>query len=310
MSNIDRTQHIYFCADNKYIPFSSVTMTSILINADEDDDIFFHIIGDDITDQTKERLKELRSIRDFRIEFIDVDPAIFKEFEGKVKISYWSMAMFYRLLIPMYAPEGVDNVLYLDGDMIVRHSLADLFAHDLTDCMAAVVEEPDAVQIKNLGLKSGKYFNSGMLLMNLEEIKKTELLKDAFEFFLNNHPKIICGDQDVLNGIWDGKVKFVEDKYNAVSFNRLVKDPVVFHFTGFMKKPWHYFAKSPYKAEWVGYLQMSPYKKTACGMFKFKLKEFLSRMCFVIKDPTHKSYYIVQLLGIKFGVGEKDDGCR
>jgi lipopolysaccharide biosynthesis glycosyltransferase len=300
--------HIYFCADNKYIPFTSVTITSILKNANKTDELFFHIIGDDIKDSTKSKLNELKSIKNFDIEFLDVDPSIFDSLKGKIDMGYLSMACFYRLLIPKLAPKGVTKALYLDGDMIVRGSLKPLFEKDIKNFMAAVVEEKGVdTQIANLNLKNKQYFNSGMLLLNIDEINKTNLLEDAFEYFLNNHHKFICRDQDILNGIWNGKVMFINDTYNTVSFNKKAKNPLIFHFTGFMKKPWRYFSKSPYKAEWISYLQLGPYKHTTLSLIKFNIKGFLSRLLFIIKDPTHKNYYIAQLLGLKFGLGKKDD---
>lgn len=301
------TKHIYFCADNNYVPFTAVTMASILKNANNNDDLAFHIIGDDITQKTKNKLMNLKSIKNCEINFIDVDSSIFDDLKGKIEMGYLSMACFYRLLIPKFAAKNVSKALYLDGDIIVRSSLTELFNTDITEVMAAAVEEPGAIQVQNLSLKHGKYFNSGMLLLNLDEIRKTNLLEEAFDYFASNHHNFVCRDQDILNGIWDGKVKFIKEEFNTVTFNKNVKNPIIYHFTGFMKKPWKYFAKDPYRAEWMNYLQQSPYKKTVPEMFIFKLKGILAKTLFFIKDPTHKKYYIVQILGIKFGVGKKDD---
>jgi lipopolysaccharide biosynthesis glycosyltransferase len=146
-----------------------------------------------------------------------------------------------------------------------------------------------------------------MLLMNIDEIKKTSLLEDAFDYFANNYHKFVCRDQDILNGIWDGKVVFVSEKFNTVAFNKDFMNPLIYHFTGFTKKPWKYFAKDRFREEWIGYLQEGPYRKTFSEYFLFRLKGALSKVVFFIKDPTHKKYYIMQLFGIKFGLGKKDD---
>lgn len=302
------TQHIYFCADNKYVPFATVTMASILANADKNTPIYFHIIGDDISEQTEQKVNQLKNIRSVDIDFIKISQDIFKDF--KMDMGYLSQAAFYRFLIPSLAPLDADKVLYLDGDMIVTGPLNELFAQDLDGFKAGVVEEKGAFQVQNLSLKSGRYFNSGMMLLNLKEINKDTLLSEALEYFKTHKTQMVCHDQDILNGLWDERVKFLEQKYNVPSFVKKEKNPLIIHYTGFMKKPWAYFSRHPQKRLWLKYLQLTAFRKTGWEMFWFKFKELLSRAFLFVKDPTHKKYYIVHFFGIRFGLGSKDDKRR
>ncbi len=250
----------------------------------------------------------LKKIKDCSIEFISIDKSIFKDF--KMDMGYLSLATFYRFLIPSISPKGIDRALYLDGDMIITQPLDDLFSTDFQGKKAAVVEEKNALQAKNLKLKSKKYFNAGMMLLNLKEINKDTLLKDAFDYYNKHQAIIVSHDQDILNGMWDGCLKFIDQKYNVPTFVKNFKNPVIIHYTGFMKKPWAYFAKHPHNNEWIKYNQMTPYKKTSFELFIFRLKRLCSKAFLFIKDPTHKKYYVIHFLGIKFGLGTKDNKER
>ncbi len=300
-----QTQHIYFCTDDKYVPYTAVTMASILDNATPQTAICFYLIGNDIRSQTKEKINELKKIHPVQIKYITVDENKFQDFS--MSMGYLSQAAFYRFLIPSLAPSNVDKVLYLDGDMIVTGALDDLFAQNLEGYKVGAVEEKNAIQAKNLNLKSGRYFNSGMLLLNLKEIDKQHFLTDAAAYFQKHRSKIISHDQDILNGLWDGKVKFLEQKYNVPSFVKTEPKPLIIHYTGFMKKPWLSFSRHPQKKKWLKYLQMTAFKKNALEMFLFKIKEILSRLFLFKKDPTHTNYYIVHFFGIRFGIGKKNE---
>ncbi len=304
---MSETQHIYFCSDNKYLPYSAVTMASILNNSSPSSIQHFHIIGNDISSISKEKVNQLKSIKSCEIEYLEIDDSIFDDFKHKIDMGYLSFACFYRFLIPSLAPKDITKVLYLDGDMLITAPLDDLFATDISGYKSAVVEELGAIQVQNLSLKSGKYFNSGMMLLNLKEINQSTFLNDALDYFTKNHHNITCHDQDILNGLWDEKVKFISDKYNAVSFNKTVKNPIIVHFTGFMKKPWQYYAKHKYKRLWQSHQDLTAYRLTPLSKIVFNLKSFAFKLFSIIKDPTHKKYYIAHILGIKFGLGKKDD---
>ena len=300
-------QHIYFCSDVNYLKFSTVTMASILFNAKKNTEIVFNIMSSDFTSEIKNKITELKNIKDCEINFIDVDEEKFNKFKNKIDMGYLPITCFYRLLIPEYATQDIEKALYLDGDIIVREDLTELFNTDLTGFNAGVVEEKDAIQIKNLNLKHDRYFNSGMLLLNLTELKKSNLADISLEYFMNNYKNFVCRDQDVLNGIWDGKTKFLSNRYNAVSFDKTVKKPIIIHFTGYTKKPWKPFCNHKLKHEWLQYNQMTSFKKSLSELIVFKLTSFKEKTFSIRKDPTHKNYYSIRFLGVKFGVGTKDD---
>ena len=305
----DNIQHIFFCADRKYLPCTSATMASILANATPQAQIVFHIISDDITDADVAKLKELNNIKPCELVAHLIKREDFEQYKN-MDFGYLSLGAMYRFTIPTLCSKEIDKALYLDGDMIVTGPLDELFAIDLKDCYAGVVEEKGAFQAQNLQLKSGRYFNSGMLILNLKELQGHNLLADALEYYNRNRKRILFHDQDILNGLWDNKVKFMEQKFNVPSFVKKFPNPLVIHYTGFVKKPWHAYCRHPLKNEWLKYAQLSPYKKTPWQLLIFKTKRFLSKLFYFTKDPTHKKYYILSIFGMNFGLGKKDNKRR
>ena len=168
MNNISH-QHIYFCADHNYLPFTATTMASVLANATTETKQIFHLISDDITENDIEKLKELNSIKKCEIILHRINKDEFKQYND-MNFGYLSIGSLYRFKITDFLPNDADKVLYLDGEMIVTSPLDELFATDLTSYCAGVVEEKGALQTQNLRLKGGKYFNSGMILFNIKEL--------------------------------------------------------------------------------------------------------------------------------------------
>lgn len=302
----DNIQHIFFCADRKYLPCTSATMASVLANSQPNSRQFFHIISDDITDADVTKLKELNNIKACEIVAHLIKREDFEQYKN-MDFGYFNINTLYRFKITDFQPQNCAKVLYLDGDMIVTGPLDELFTLDLTGYYAGVVEEKNAIQVQNLQLKGGRYFNAGMLILNLNELKNHNLLTEALDYYRKNRERILFHDQDILNGLWDNKVKFLEQKYNVPSFVKKFPNPLVIHYTGFVKKPWHAYCRHPLKNEWLKYAQLSPYKKTPWELLLFKIKRVLSKLFYFTKDPTHKKYYILSIFGMNFGLGKKDD---
>ena len=108
-------------------------------------------------------------------------------------------------------PEIPYKVIYLDTDTVVNGDLKELFKIDISNYELAAVKDlynwlnPNRWKVK-------KYFNSGVLLLNMKEIRKTKLFKKSRELVANK--KMISPDQDALNFLVKKKLMLPE-KFNA-----------------------------------------------------------------------------------------------
>jgi lipopolysaccharide biosynthesis glycosyltransferase len=185
---------------------------------------------------------------------------------------YWSIACYFRLLAARILPTNVKKILYLDSDMIVRRSLKDLWSTNLSDRAFAAVEDAfwDPRLSHYVKLPAGaKYFNSGVLLINLDYWRRNKLYEWVIEFARDNPEKMHHADQDALNAIlvdrWINLPAVWNDHAQCVSQvpavrNKNITDPAIVHFLGAFK-PWSWSCEHPFKSEYHKYRLKTPWRR-------------------------------------------------
>jgi lipopolysaccharide biosynthesis glycosyltransferase len=171
-----------------------------------------------------------------------------------------SIATYYRLIAPRILPTDIDKVLYLDSDIIVRGSLSDLWNTELRDyALAAVEEDPRLLgrQLSLLGLTQGtKYFNAGVMLINLDYWRRHNIPEKAIAFIKENPTKVEYWDQDALNAILSTRWINLPTVWNY----KVNTNPAVVHFTGPVK-PWHWSGKYAFALEYHKYRRKTPWRR-------------------------------------------------
>ena len=198
---------------NYFVP--AATMLKSLLDSSSDADSYrvICLVTEDIPDRMKDKLVRLGA---GRLEFEYINLA------GRLKDVYtdprYTEAASFRLLLPEILPE-YKSIVYIDCDVIVRQNIAQLYSGlDLKDnYLGGVYEAPienQAERFKALGCNPRKYFNSGFLVMNLEQMRKdrlTEKLLDACKVDYLEFP-----DQDALNQVCKGRVIALSPVYNGI----------------------------------------------------------------------------------------------
>jgi lipopolysaccharide biosynthesis glycosyltransferase len=88
-----------------------------------------------------------------------------------------------------------------------------------------------------LKLSFDKYFNAGILLMDLERIRqKHDIIREATAFFERFTLLCSLADQDFLNAAFKEDVLLIEEKFNRIKDPNHDIDDAVLHFAG--TKPW------------------------------------------------------------------------
>ena len=104
-------------------------------------------------------------------------------------------------------PQDIKKILYLDCDTIVKENLNSLFnIEDNENVFLGVKDCISKRYRRNIGLDSNNnYINAGVLLINLELLRKYDVEKEISDF-INRYGKIISyADQDILNGVFRNK---------------------------------------------------------------------------------------------------------
>ncbi|WP_294755806.1 glycosyltransferase [uncultured Lactobacillus sp.] len=125
-------------------------------------------------------------------------------------------------------PQLPNKILYLDADVIVRRSLVDFYQQDLTGTeLVGVLDYWGRFFFHNLHEhKVFDYVNSGVLLLNLPEIRKTNLFARIRHLLQTR--TVLMPDQTALNRYAREK-KIAPRRYNEQY--KLQPDTVIQHFT-------------------------------------------------------------------------------
>ncbi len=159
--------------------------------------------------------------------------------------------IFLRIFAFEYLPKGVEKVLYLDADAVFLNDVRKIYDTNLDGKLMACVMDVgyNNVKMKEYFKKMNLdhlYFNSGVLLMNLKEMRKRWNADDIMKYIEENNSRFSFPDQDVLNTLTKNDELVFLDKYcnfqMFVSKLRLSYHKVVFLHYLCRPKPWqHYF---------------------------------------------------------------------
>lgn len=179
-------------------------------------------------------------------------------FTGAPVSRQYPREMYYRLLAPFFLPESLHRVLYLDPDILVINSLRPLWETDLKGNLFAAAAHTGKAELANninqirLGTDHA-YFNSGVLLMDLELGRQEIIPEEIFNYTKEHAKELLLPDQDVLNAMYGRRTLEVDDSiwnYDARNYTTyllksggicdmdwVMENTAILHFCG-KAKPW------------------------------------------------------------------------
>jgi lipopolysaccharide biosynthesis glycosyltransferase len=262
--------HIALAFDRNYISPFYVLLTSIFIN-NKDCNFNFYIIAGGLKEDELKNISEFIKKHNCIVSFYEVDDTQISNLVMPEK-SHFSPSTYYRLFFPSLVPEEIAKLLYIDTDIVVINSLSELYNTEVLLPIAAALDPKDEVR-PELGIfEKGKYFNSGVLLINLKEWKKANVLEKTINY-LNEYPeKIKFVDQDALNAVLIDKWEKLPSKYNVTFYdipehiqkkqiNGFLKDKIIIHYST-QNKPWLLTCTNRLRFLYNYYLKLSPFPNT------------------------------------------------
>ncbi|MDB5775774.1 MAG: UDP-glucose--(glucosyl) alpha 1,3-glucosyltransferase WaaO [Herbaspirillum sp.] len=263
--------HIAFCVDNHYFRAMAATIASIIAN-NPGQHFTFHVLAFEVSDSHRERLQRFESMYQVSTELHLLDLASFAQFSHFLGHSHYSLSIFTRLMIPSVLQGRTDRVLYLDADILCVGKLDEMIAMDIADDIAVVV--PDAPvttqrRVEALKLPHAEYFNSGVILINLQKWNDNEITAQVLDTLLNSQQHLRFADQDALNIVLNGRARYISPRWNYLydlihdlNVNKTALRPVgkaVFiHFAGAVK-PWTDWSGHDARHLFRKYLLLSPW---------------------------------------------------
>lgn len=243
---------IFFTIDDGYAPYLHVALISLIKNASKDRRYKIIVVYQELNEENRNNLAKLvEDYPNFEMEFKFMKQSldmITDRIENRLRSDYFTMTIYFRIFIPDMYPE-YDKAIYIDSDIIVPGDISELYDTDMHDNLIGVVTDGSVNDVpelqrymtESLGLKLGDYFNSGMLLMNMKELRNVHLA-EHFLYILNKyHFDCVAPDQDYLNSMCYGKIEYLDSCWDAMPNRNKpeIENPKIIHYNLF-DKPWCY----------------------------------------------------------------------
>lgn len=279
---------IALASNDYFVPYMSTLLQSILEHSNQNVNYDILIMTQDISDNNRKILKNMCSAYpNFSVRFLD--PTEFIEgYEFFVR-GHFSMETYYRLVLPELLPE-YEKILYLDSDMVVQADVAKLYQENIGGYLIGACHDADTAGLYN-GFEPNKkeytdhmlklkepyhYFQAGTLLMNLKEFRKRYTVEKILKYAVSMKFQLL--DQDILNKLCEGSVKFLDMSWNVmVDYGRIRqsqiialapkwlndlykesrKQPKIIHYAG-PEKPWIH-PEMDFGIEFWNYAKRTPY---------------------------------------------------
>ena len=318
MKESKRIIPIFYACDTNYLPYLSVSIASLKEHTNNKFLYRIYILHSKIKEEDQ---KPILSLSDnyFIIEFVNVNEKL-KSVNNQLQIrDYYTASTYYRMFIADMFKE-YDKALYLDSDTVILDDVAKLYFKKLKDNYVGAIT--DKVVSSNevfqrytkevLGIKAKRYFNAGILLMNLSKFRQDNFYEKFIEL-LRKYKFVVAQDQDYLNVICKDKVKYISYRWNTMPICEEEKKlPSLIHYN-LTLKPWHYadiayakyfwkYAKDSYYYDEIrkafGNHTLEKKKKddeTELGLINLALKE-IKREDNYIKQINNSSDIFNQLL--------------
>jgi len=207
-------QNYLYCFDENYNKQALCSINSLLKNTKEEIRIF-------IVHKNPESFEKYKSLIDKKSKLSSL---VVYKFDKKnidfpnIEEAHVSEATYYRFFINEYLPKDIEEVFYLDADIICNNDPSVHYKNFLLELnkskhiIAVKTEWKDDFTVDGyhdefyrLDLTSKKYFNAGVMLINLNRWRNSNVQEKLIEEQKKLKGKILLWDQDVLNSFFDGR---------------------------------------------------------------------------------------------------------
>ncbi|WP_027343900.1 glycosyltransferase family 8 protein [Hamadaea tsunoensis] len=189
-----------------------------------------------LTPQSRSLIDACAADANLALRWHEVEPAVVTG-----PVSGWvSAAAYLRFALPELAVSE-RRVLYLDADVLVLRDLTPLLRMPLTGMPLAAVQDAQNPIVgtglalpgcDRIGVPRGRaYFNSGVLLADLETCAGEQVFERAGRFLADFPDQVLLWDQDALNVAADDRWLRLDRRWNTVAMSALARMPGFFHTT-------------------------------------------------------------------------------
>lgn len=262
--------NVAFGFDGHFAAHAATTIASIIRHAPSAA-IHFIILFTDVDTQRRANVEKVAP--NSRFTWIEVTDSDLPPFSQR---DHLNRSTLFRLGLEKLAPKNCRRILYLDSDLIVLRDICELWHTDLRGYpIGAVVDgfvDPEAFARRWHLPFPARYFNAGVLLINLEEVRAKHVFSTAIELIVKQGDNFKYNDQDALNlALWNcwHRLDVAWNVQRSMTIPSLIAEigedrrlngraPRIVHYTT-EEKPWLLESYHPWAWIYWKSLQLTPF---------------------------------------------------
>lgn len=319
--------NVVYSTSDKYSEIAATSIVSLLENCKDIDDINVYVIDMGVTEKHKDGMNTM--VSSYGRNLVWLKQLDIESLAGtQISVGRWHISTFSRLFLLHVLPEDMEKVIYIDCDMIIRHSLKSLWEMDMEGAWVMSVDDCRGARYRDdIGIAQGSiYTNNGLMVIDLKAWKENNVEPLFIDYIAKHNGDITYMDQGVLNGVFQPlkKVKLLPIEYNAQTacyelgykgleicrkpvwayskdeFEEGIKDPIIVHFTSCFTsgtRPWMMTNQHKYKKEFLEYRALTMWKDEPLWddntQFSYKA---LSKLCKVL--PKGLTFFMIRILHV------------
>ena len=279
--------NVVYASNDAYVRHLGTSMCSLFDRNRSCQSITVYILSLGLSEDSRAKLEEIAGQYGRGLVFAEVGD-LESRFDFPVDTGGYDLSIMSRLFMGELLPDSVKKVLYLDCDTVVAQPLKGLWDGDLEGRIMGAVMEPTIYEAVKDSIGIGRnqpYFNSGVLLVDLEQWRQKKVQSRLLDFWREKGGKLFASDQDVLNGVLKGEIKPLDPRYNfftnyryfsyedlarhsssyrAVTmemFGEAKKHPAIIHYMG-DERPWIRGNRNHYRRAYETSLAKTPWAGT------------------------------------------------
>ncbi|MFN3746759.1 MAG: glycosyltransferase family 8 protein [Hyphomicrobiaceae bacterium] len=210
---------VSFGIDSSFVPHVATVIASIVAHA-PDARLRFLVLHSDIEPSRRAMLESVAPLA--RFDWIEIKDSDVPRFRDRY---HFTRAILFRLGLEKLAPLDCGRTIYLDADVIVLRDIRELWRTDLggnpiggvPDTFAYYQEYlQDFPRQWGLELHKGDYVNSGVLLIDLDEVRRERSFSKVIEFIAEHGDTLLFADQDAINVVYWGRCALLANEWNTL----------------------------------------------------------------------------------------------
>lgn len=316
--------NVLYQFNDKYAPYAGVSLTSLLENNKDMENLTIYILPERISSESEEMFRRLAKNYNRKIIFIDTVQLIDQMKNIGINEYRGSYATNMKMFAPLYVDKTVERLLYIDSDTVICGSISELVDIDMQDKPIAMILDSLGARHKHqVGHgKEDPYFNGGVILFDVNKWKERRCTERIINHAQNVRAQYMAPDQDLLNVVLKGEIYKLNIEYNlqpihfAYDFNlyfrwfgqpnyysagevqRAIDNPIILHTFRFLGQfPWHketlhpqtvYFDYYLEKSLWCNYVKETTDKNSLIFRIERWLYRYLPKVIFIV---IFKMYY-------------------